>query len=246
VPEVVPGPRTCDHNGMAGQTALVIDDESQIRRAVSHALADDFAKVVEAATGVDGLAFAINEKPALIVLDLGLPDMSGLSLCAEIRKSSDAIILVLSARHADQEKATLLDAGADDYVTKPFSTLELKARVRALLRRASSPRATAGTIIRYGELSMDLDARTLLRAGALVHLTPTEWELVRVLMTHAGKTMTHRQLFAAVWPGRQYGDAQQYLRVHVANVRRKIESNALDPRYIFTEPGVGYRFAAPH
>ena len=229
---------------MTGQTALVIDDEPQIRRAVSHALADDFAKVVEAANGVDGLHFAALEKPALIVLDLALPDMNGASVCAEIRKSSDAMILVLSARYADQEKATLLDAGADDYVTKPFSTLELKARVRALLRRANSNRATAGTVIRHGALSMDLEARTLTRDGALVHLTPTEWELVRVLMTNAGKTMTHRQLFAAVWPGRQYGDAQQYLRVHVANVRRKIESNALDPRYIFTEPGVGYRFAA--
>jgi two-component system KDP operon response regulator KdpE len=229
---------------MASQTALVIDDEAQIRRAVSHALADDFAKVVEAASGADGLRLNALEKPSLIVLDLGLPDMSGISVCVEIRKASDAMILVLSARHADQEKAALLDAGADDYVTKPFSTLELKARVRALLRRASSHRAT-GTTIRHGTLSMDLDARTLLRDGALVHLTPTEWELVRVLMTNAGKTMTHRQLFAAVWPGRQYGDAQQYLRVHVANVRRKIESNALDPRYIFTEPGVGYRFAAP-
>jgi two-component system KDP operon response regulator KdpE len=229
---------------MTDQTALVIDDESQIRRAVSHALADDFAKVVEAVNGVDGLRLVDLEKPSLIVLDLGLPDMSGVAVCTEIRKSSDAMILVLSARHADQEKATLLDAGADDYVTKPFSTLELKARVRALLRRASSHR-TIGTIIRHGGLSMDLAARTLTRDGALVHLTPTEWELVRVLMTNAGKTMTHRQLFAAVWPGRQYGDAQQYLRVHVANVRRKIETNALDPHYIFTEPGVGYRFAAP-
>jgi two-component system KDP operon response regulator KdpE len=229
---------------MASQTALVIDDEAQIRRAVSHALADDFAKVVEAATGADGLRLNTLEKPSLIVLDVGLPDMSGISVCGEIRKTSDAMILVLSARHADQEKAALLDAGADDYVTKPFSTLELKARVRALLRRASSHRATGATI-RHGMLAMDLDARTLLRDGALVHLTPTEWELVRVLMTNAGKTMTHRQLFAAVWPGRQYGDAQQYLRVHVANVRRKIESNALDPHYIFTEPGVGYRFAAP-
>ena len=229
---------------MASQTALVIDDEAQIRRAVSHALADDFGKVVEAATGSEGLRLSAIEKPSLIVLDLGLPDMTGISVAEEIRKSSDAMILVLSARHADQEKAALLDAGADDYVTKPFSTLELKARVRALLRRASSHRGT-GTTIRHGALSMDPDARTLLRDGALVHLTPTEWELVRVLMTNAGKTMTHRQLFAAVWPGRQYGDAQQYLRVHVANVRRKIESNALDPRYIFTEPGVGYRFAAP-
>jgi two-component system, OmpR family, KDP operon response regulator KdpE len=230
---------------MAGQTALVIDDESQIRRAVSHALADDFAKVVEAAAGVEGLHLTALEKPSLIVLDLGLPDMTGVAVCTEIRKTSDAMILVLSARHADQEKATLLDAGADDYVTKPFSTLELKARVRALLRRASSHRAVTGTTIRHEGLSMDLEGRTLLRDGELVHLTPTEWELVRVLMTNAGKTMTHRQLFAAVWPGRQYGDAQQYLRVHVANVRRKIESNALDPRYIFTEPGVGYRFAAP-
>lgn len=230
---------------MAGQTALVIDDEPQIRRAVCHALADDFAKVVEAANGVDALHLAAVEKPSLIVLDLGLPGTTGLSICAELRKSSNAMILVLSARHADQEKATLLDAGADDYVTKPFSTLELKARVRALLRRASFQRTTAATVIRHGSLSMDPDARTLLRDGTLVHLTPTEWELVRVLMTHAGKTMTHRQLFAAVWPGRQYGDAQQYLRVHVANVRRKIESNALDPRYIFTEPGVGYRFATP-
>ena len=230
---------------MAGQIALVIDDESQIRRAVSHALADDFAKVVEAATGVEGLQLTALQKPSLIILDLGLPDMAGVAVCTEIRKTSDAMILVLSARHADQEKATLLDAGADDYVTKPFSTLELKARVRALLRRASSHRAVSGTTIRHEGLSMDLEGRTLLRDGELVHLTPTEWELVRVLMTNAGKTMTHRQLFAAVWPGRQYGDAQQYLRVHVANVRRKIESNALDPRYIFTEPGVGYRFAAP-
>ena len=229
---------------MASQTALVIDDEAQIRRAVSHALADDFAKLVEAATGSDGLRLNASEKPSLIVLDLGLPDMTGIAVCEEIRKTSDAMILVLSARHADQEKAALLDAGADDYVTKPFSTLELKARVRALLRRASSHRPS-GTTVRHEALSMDLDARTLRRDGALVHLTPTEWELLRVLMTNAGKTMTHRQLFAAVWPGRQYGDAQQYLRVHIANVRRKIESNALDPRYIFTEPGVGYRFAAP-
>jgi two-component system KDP operon response regulator KdpE len=230
---------------MAPRTALVIDDESQIRRAVSHALADDFGKIVEAPNGVEGVHLASLEKPSLIVLDLGLPDMTGVSVCAEIRKTSAAMILVLSARHADHEKATLLDAGADDYVTKPFSTLELKARVRALLRRARSNSELPGTTIRHGGLSMDLEGHTLLRDGAPVHLTPTEWELVRVLMTNAGKTMTRRQLFAAVWPGRQYGDAQQYLRVHVANVRRKIEINALDPRYIFTEPGVGYRFAPP-
>ena len=154
---------------MASQTALVIDDESQIRRAVSHALADDFAKVAEAVNGADGLHLAAIEKPSLIVLDIGLPDMTGVSVCAQLRKSSDAMILVLSARHADQEKAMLLDAGADDYVTKPFSTLELKARVRALLRRASSPRAPVGTTIRHGALSMDLEGRTLLRLS-LIHI----------------------------------------------------------------------------
>jgi two-component system KDP operon response regulator KdpE len=226
-------------------TALIIDDEPRIRGVVSNALADDFARVIEASTGTEGLRLAAAERPSLIVLDLGLPDTSGVSVCQEIRKSSDALILVLSARHADKEKATLLDAGADDYVTKPFSTLELKARVRALQRRAKAPRSVGGKTIANGALKMDLDARTLSKGGAPVHLTPTEWDLLRVLMSNAGKTMTHRQLFAAVWSGRKFGDAQQYLRVHIANVRRKIESNPLDPQYIITEPGVGYRFAVP-
>lgn len=229
---------------MPNQTALIIDDEPRIRRVVSNALADDFGRVLEASSGAEGLRMASAERPALIVLDLGLPDATGASVCAELRASSNALILVLSARNADREKATLLDAGADDYVTKPFSTLEFKARVRALQRRAKAPGATGATI-QNGSLKMDVEARTLTNDGLPVHLTPTEWDLVRVLMSNAGKTMTHRQLFSAVWAGRQFGDAQQYLRVHVANVRRKIESNPLDPRYIITEPGVGYRFARP-
>ncbi|HEV7595292.1 MAG TPA: response regulator [Gemmatimonadaceae bacterium] len=229
---------------MPNRAALIVDDEPQIRRVVRHALSDDFARVLEADTGERGIDLAAAEKPALIVLDLGLPDVSGVQVCTEIRKWSDAAILVLSARHSDQEKVALLDAGADDYMTKPFSTDELKARVRALLRRSVARAPDGGTTIQCGDLKMDLDARTLIRNGALVHLTPIEWELLRVLMTHAGKTMTHRQLFAAVWPGRAYGDAQQYLRVHVANVRRKVEPDPLSPRYIFTEPGVGYRFAS--
>jgi two-component system, OmpR family, KDP operon response regulator KdpE len=229
---------------MPNRTALIIDDEPQIRRVVRHALADDFSRVLEADTGERGIDLAAAEKPALIVLDLGLPDVTGVQVCTEIRKWSDAAILVLSARHSDQEKVALLDAGADDYMTKPFSTNELKARVRALLRRSVARAPNGATTIQCGDLKMDLDARTLTRNGALVHLTPIEWELLRVLMTHAGKTMTHRQLFAAVWPGRAYGDAQQYLRVHVANVRRKVEPDPLSPRYIFTEPGVGYRFAS--
>ena len=230
---------------MSTDTALIIDDEPRIRGVVSNALADDFARVIEAGSGAEGLRLALAEHPSLVVLDLGLPDASGVSVCEEIRKSSDALILVLSARHADHEKATLLDAGADDYVTKPFSTLELKARVRALQRRAKVPRTGGGKTITHGALKMDLESRTLLRNGEPVHLTPTEWDLVRVLMSNAGKTLTHRQLFSAVWSGRQFGDAQQYLRVHVANIRRKIEKNPLDPEYIITEPGVGYRFDTP-
>jgi two-component system KDP operon response regulator KdpE len=229
---------------MSARVALVIDDEPQIRRVVRHALAEDFSRVLEAESGGKGIDLAAAERPALIVLDLGLPDVSGIEVCVEIRKWSDAVILVLSARHADHEKVSALDAGADDYVTKPFSTIEFKARVRALLRRATARELQPGTSVQSGDLKMDVDARTLTRNGALVHLTPTEWELLRVLMVHGGKTMTHRQLFAAVWPGRSAGDAQQYLRVHIANVRRKIEANPLEPRYIFTEPGVGYRFAA--
>jgi two-component system KDP operon response regulator KdpE len=137
----------------------------------------------------------------------------------------------------------LLDAGADDYLTKPFSTLELQARVRALLRR--SARAADGqTSIKSGSLVIDLVARTVTAAGKEVHLTPIEWDLLRVLAADAGRTLTHQQLFKRVWSGRSHGDAQKYLRVHIANVRRKIERDALRPRYILTEPGVGYRFVS--
>lgn len=230
---------------MASETALIIDDEPRIRRVVANALADDFGRVLEAGTGKQGLRMASDERPSLIVLDLGLPDSSGVSIATQIRKSSDAIILVLSARHADNEKAQLLDAGADDYVTKPFSTLEFKARVRALMRRANAPRSTVIKTMSNGALTLDLAKRILEKNGRQVHLTPIEWELVRVLMVNAGKTLTHRQLFNTVWVGRQFGDAQQYLRVHIANIRRKIEANPLDPQYIITEPGVGYRFASP-
>jgi two-component system KDP operon response regulator KdpE len=230
---------------MASETALIIDDEPRIRRVVANALAGDVGGVLEAGTGTQGLRMASDEQPSLIVLDLGLPDSSGISVATQIRKSSDAIILVLSARHADNEKAQLLDAGADDYVTKPFSTLEFKARVRALLRRANAPRSTAIKMIRNGALTLDLAKRILEKNGRQVHLTPIEWEIVRVLMVNAGKTLTHRQLFNAVWVGRQFGDAQQYLRVHIENIRRKIEANPLDPQYIVTEPGVGYRLVSP-
>lgn len=224
------------------QTLLVIDDEPQIRRVVRNAFKDNAARVLEAATGAEGIDLAAAEHPDLIILDLGLPDVVGVDVCREIRKWSAAPILVLSARHSDEEKVTLLDAGADDYVTKPFSTLELQARARALLRRMAGPGRAEDSRVEIGDLVLDIDARSLTRAGETIHLTPIEWDLLRVLMTNAGRTLTHQHLFTQVWSGRKFGDAQQYLRVYVAHLRRKIEADTLRPRYILTEPGVGYRF----
>jgi two-component system, OmpR family, KDP operon response regulator KdpE len=224
-------------------TVLVIDDEPQIRRIVRTALQGATTRVVEAKDGTTGLDLAAAERPQVVVLDLGLPDMSGVAVCQALREWTHAPILVLSARHSDSEKVALLDAGADDYVTKPFSTSELQARVRALLRRAArAETADAETRIETGDLVIDLVGRTLTVGGAHVHLTRTEWELLRALATQAGRTLTHQQLFREVWSGRSYGDAQQYLRVQVAHLRRKIERDVVRPRYIVTEPGIGYRF----
>ena len=227
---------------MAPTTILVIDDEPQIRRAVRNALADDDVRVVEAATGSAGLDVAAAERPSLVILDLGLPDVSGLDVCRGLRSWSSAPIIVLSARHSDQEKVALLDAGADDYVTKPFSTVELQARARALLRRSrQTPITGADNAIEVDGIRIDLAKPSLVRDGEPIHLTRTEWDLMRALLKHAGRTQTHRQLFTAVW-GNSYGDAQQHLRVHVRNLRRKIEADPVRPRLIVTEPGVGYRF----
>jgi two-component system KDP operon response regulator KdpE len=223
-------------------TLLVIDDEVAIRRVVRNAF-QDTARVIEAANGAAGIDLAAAERPSLIVLDLGLPDMAGIDVCREVRQWSSVPILVLSARHSDAEKVRLLDAGADDYLTKPFSTPELQARARALLRRAASAAGQGDSRIVIGDLALDLVARSLTRGGELLHLTPIEWDLLTVLMRHAGRTLTHQFLFREVWRGRQFGDAQQYLRVYVAHLRRKIEADSIRPRYIMTEPGVGYRFA---
>jgi two-component system KDP operon response regulator KdpE len=226
-------------------TALIIDDEPQIRRVVRNALREELGRIVEAPTGSEGIDLAAAERPILIVLDLGLPDMPGLDVCREIRRWSNAAIVVLSARQSDHDKATLLDAGADDYVTKPFSPLEFTARIRANLRRVSvGDQSMSDLPISIGDLVIDLVARTIRRTDQPIHLTPIEWELMRTLLTQAGRTLTHRQLFHAVW-GRSFGDPQQYLRVHVANLRRKIEQNAVRPQVILTEPGVGYRLEIP-
>jgi two-component system KDP operon response regulator KdpE len=222
--------------------ALVIDDEPQIRRVVRSALEGEVARVVDASTGKEGLAIAAAQLPALIVLDLGLPDMGGIDVCREIRKSSEAPIIILSARHSDQEKVRLLDAGADDYVTKPFSTIEFQARARAQLRRArQAPATDLDTPLEIGSLIIDFAKPALARDNSPVHLTRTEWDLLRTLAKNRGRTLTHRQLFSAVW-AKPYGDAQQNLRVHIRSLRRKIESDPVRPRIIITEPGVGYRF----
>lgn len=229
---------------MLQRTILVVDDEPQIRRAVRNALANGETRVIEAASGATALDSAASERPDVIVLDLGLPDTPGVDVCRELRSWSAAPILVLSARQSDEDKATLLDAGADDYLTKPFSTLELQARVRALLRRAARAPDDGKATIRSGDLVIDLAARSVAAAGTSVHLTPIEWELLRVLAVDAGRTLTHQQLFKRVWSGRSHGDAQKYLRVHIANLRRKIERDPIRPRFIVTEPGVGYRFVS--
>ena len=223
-------------------TILVIDDEPQIRRVVRNALAGEGARVLEASTGREGIDTAAAERPDLIVLDLGLPDVSGAEVCREIRGWSQVPIMVLSARHLDAEKVAMLDLGADDYITKPFSTAEFQARVRAQLRRAGRTRAGDGeTRVEAHGIVIDLVKRSVRRDGESVHLTPIEWQLLRTLAVNPGRTMTHRQLFGEVW-ARSHGDAQQHLRVHVANLRRKLEQDVVRPRLIITEPGVGYRF----
>jgi two-component system KDP operon response regulator KdpE len=223
---------------------VVVDDETQIRSIVRAAIESLGHTVFEAAGARHAEELIRGEHPQLVVLDLGLRDGSGLEVCRSVRTWSALPILVLTARHEDSEKVALFDAGADDYLTKPFSSAELQARVRALLRRASMGPVPGGDrpFARDG-LMIDLAARRVTRDGTEVHLTPTEWALLRALLGHAGRTLTHHQLFDEVW-GRSHGDAQQYLRVYVAHLRRKLERDPLRPELILTEAGVGYRFVA--
>lgn len=221
-------------------SVLVVDDEAQIRRVVRNALAGIAGRVLEASSAREGLDLAASAMPTLVILDLGLPDGDGLDVCRALRAFSSAPLIVLSARHSDRDKVALLDAGADDYITKPFSTLELQARVRAQLRRATPADAKVDRLA-IDNLEIDLAHRVVLRDGSEVHLTPTEWGLLRSFVAHRGQTMTHQQLFRDVW-GRVEGDAQQYLRVYVGQLRRKLERDPVRPRLIRTEPAVGYRF----
>ena len=224
---------------------LVVDDEFQIRRALKNALGEVADRVIEAGSGAEGIDLAATQHPDLVVLDLGLPDMAGADVCREIRRFATMPIVVLSARHGEGDKVLLLSLGADDYVTKPFSTVELLARVKAQLRRAKTQlSAPPETPIVAGVLSIDIARRVMLRGAETVRLTPIEWNIVRALVLARGRTLTHQQLFDAVW-GREFGDPQKYLRVHITNLRRKIEPSPSAPRFVVTEPGVGYRFELP-
>lgn len=227
-------------------TVLVVDDDAPIRRAVRHVLTELGVDVLEAGTGEEALALAAARGPALVVLDLGLPGLDGEAVTRDLRGWCTAPILVLSARHGEQEKVRLLDAGADDYLTKPFAPAELAARVRAHLRRArlagAAPDGPEPLV--DGPLTVDFRRRVATRDGAPLHLTPIEWGILRALAAEPGRTLTQKQLFDAVWR-RPFGNAGQYLRVHVTNLRRKVERVASAPRLIVTEPGVGYRFEPP-
>lgn len=222
---------------MNAQRVLVVDDEPQIVRGLKVILRDAGYEVDVAENKEEALATLAVRPPDAVVLDLMLPDGSGVDVSREVRKWSQLPILVLSAIGDEREKVRALDAGADDYVTKPFGTEELLARLRAVLRRAEDD---AEAKIALGDLEIDLAGRTVRRDGSEVHLTPIEFDLLRVLATHRGKLVTHRQLLHEVW-GPGYENETQYLRVHLAHVRSKLEPEPSHPRYVITEPGIGYR-----
>ncbi len=229
---------------MPQPTAIVIEDEPQIRRFVRGALEAEGWVVHEAGNLRDGLAAAGTRQPDLLVLDLGLPDGDGVTLIRDVRGWSAVPIIVLSARTDEADKIGALDAGADDYLTKPFGTGELLARVRANLRR---PRAAGvGTdgdpepLFRFGEVELDRAARIVRRAGAEVHLTPTEYRLLSVLVANAGRVLTQRQLLREVW-GPSHGEQSHYLRIYMGHLRQKLEVDSSQPRHLLTETAVGYR-----
>ncbi|MEP7354127.1 MAG: response regulator [Acidobacteriota bacterium] len=220
---------------------LVIEDDPQIRRFLRVNLTAEDYRLVEAETAEQGINEATARQPDLILLDLGLPDKDGLEVIGKVREFSQAPILVLSARGQEGDKVAALDLGADDYVAKPFAVGELMARVRAALRRSSTMAVgQAGEAIRFGNVAVDLDKRVVTVAGEDVHLTPNEYRMLQVLLKHAGKVLTHRQLLNEVWGPNQVEQAQ-YLRVYVAQLRRKLESDPARPKHFQTEPGVGYR-----
>lgn len=219
-------------------TVLVIDDEVQIRRLLRVTLEANGYRVLESATGGDGIVEAAQRKPDAVVLDLGLPDLDGLTVLKRLREWSHVPVLILTVRDADDEKVIALDSGADDYVTKPFSTAELLARLRVALRHAQPLPENA--VFRAGDLEVDLASRRVALRGNEVKLTPTEYAFLRLLVRNAGRVMTQRQILTEVW-GPKAVDQTHYLRVYAAHLREKLERDPARPELLLTEPGVGYR-----
>ena len=223
---------------MSAERVLIIDDEEPIRHFLRVALSGQLYEISEAASGKEGLIAASDEKPDVIILDLGLPDMDGVEVTRLIREWTQTPIIILSVRGSENDKIMALDAGADDYLTKPFSIRELLARLRVTLRRAERP--ASETKFTIGDLIVDVDKRLVTLGGKEVQLTPHEYEILKTLVMHPGKVITHHQLFNEVWG---YGLDQEFhlLHVNVSNLRRKIELDPSHPKYITTESGVGYR-----
>jgi two-component system KDP operon response regulator KdpE len=225
---------------MSTATILVVDDEPQIRRTMRTTLASHGYTVIEALSGEEALEkIRGDEKIDLVLLDVNLPKMSGVETCRELRATGDVPIIMLTVRNSEHDKVMALDAGADDYVVKPFGVEELMARIRAALRRAAPGEAQAP--FESDDLSIDFEKRVVKVQGEPVRLTPKEFELLRVLVANAGKAQAHRRLLQAVW-GPDYGDETEYLRVFINQLRKKIEPDPRNPRYIHTDPWVGYRF----
>jgi two-component system KDP operon response regulator KdpE len=228
----------------AGPLVLVIEDEPQIQKFLRATLSAHGYRVNEATSGKQGLVLAAQQPPELVILDLGLPDMDGLDVTRELRTWTAVPIVVLSARGQDEDKVAALDAGADDYLTKPFSVAELAARLRVALRHVARLNdGAAESVFTIGELKVDLGKRLVSVHGAIVHLTPTEYRLLTTLVRHGGKVLTHQMLLKEVW-GPSDESEVQYLRVYMAQLRQKLEADPAQPRYLITEPGVGYRLAA--
>ncbi len=224
-------------------TILVVDDEPQLRRAMKATLTDLGYSVIEAKTGEEALNLLRRETVDLILLDLNMPGIGGLETCRAIRETNDLPIIVLSVRNTERDKVQALDAGADDYVTKPFGIQELLARIRAALRRVPSSDPER-RLFSAGELEIDFEARRATVNGKTVRLTPKEFDLLKFLVDHPNKPIPHRKLLQTVW-GPDYGEEVEYLRVFINQLRKKIEPEPSKPRYLLTEPWVGYKFAAP-
>jgi two-component system KDP operon response regulator KdpE len=220
--------------------ALLIEDERQIRRFLRTALEAEGWSIVEAETVVQGLAYAGTHKPELIILDLGLPDADGMKFLQELRGWSRTPVIVLSARVGEQDKIEALDGGADDYLTKPFGVGELLARVRAATRRRKEGGADSDAMFEFGDVKVDLSRRIVEKRGAPIHLTPTEYRLLSLLIVNAGKVLTHRQILREVW-GPSHSEDGHYVRVYMGHLRQKLEDEPAQPKHILTETAVGYR-----